>query len=132
MIRAFVLYMLGPLGRQALEFYLEHSLWINGLVVVYGALLALAHLNLRRLERRAVERLLGTAPPGPRAADSAPAAVPWEEIIASASFFPFVAGPTGLVPRRCRPDVLERLIPASRLKKLMEEARGQEGRGQQG
>lgn len=130
MIRALVQYMLGPLGRQALQFYIDHSLWINGLVVAYGALLAVAHLNLRRLEARAVEALLSQPSAGKPVHDAATAPVSWEEIIASASFFPFVAGKTGLIPRRCRPDVLDRLIPFSRLEKLLEDARQDKKRGQ--
>lgn len=128
MIRTFVLYMLGPWGRQVLQFYLDHSLWINGLVVAYGVLLAVAHLNLRRLENRAVEALRRRRSLGQGSATMAAGPLAWEEIIPGASFFPFVAGKTGLIPRRCRPDVLERLIPASRLEKLLEDTRQEEDR----
>lgn len=132
MIRTFVLYMLGPWGRQALQFYLDHSLWINGVVVIYGALLAIAHLNLRRLEARAVETLLRMQSQGKQDRHREAPSVSWEHIIAGSSFFPFVAGKTGLIPRRCRPEVLERLIPASRLQSLLNHARLENDRNRTG
>jgi hypothetical protein len=68
-------------------------LWINGAVVLYGILLTAAHLNQRRIQRAALphRRADGTVP-----ADDAF----WASIIKQASFFPLVAGPRSLIPRR--------------------------------
>jgi hypothetical protein len=122
MIRRLVEFFLGPLGMQALAFYNEHSLAINGGVVLYGAVLTLAHLNLRRIEAAAI-RTLRTDTSGPEAAH--PAEIPWEETIAQASFFPWVAHGTSLIPRRTRADTLRRLCPEG---ELLKKAGGLAGR----
>lgn len=132
MIRRLVEYMLGPLGMQVLAFYTEHSLIINGVVVLYGAVLTLAHLNLRRIEAAALQVLQaeagGKSSGGPElhASGKLPAnagtgrgVVPWEAVIAQASFFPLVARGTGLVPHRARPEALEALCPGSELLKQL-------------
>jgi len=141
MIRRMVEYMLGPLGMQVLAFYTEHSLIINGVVVLYGLVLTLAHLNLRRIEAAALQALQteagGKSSGGPEVhasgkrrpnAGMGPAVVPWEAVIAQASFFPLVAHGTSLVPRRARPDALEALCPSPRLHKKL--ARGGDGGGE--
>jgi len=128
-IRRLVEYMLGPLGMQVLAFYTEHSLIINGVVVLYGLVLTLAHINLRRIEAAAMRALQADAGaksdgPKPRAsgkpranAGTGQGVVPWEAVIAQASFFPLVARGTGLVPHRARPEALEALCPGSELLK---------------
>jgi hypothetical protein len=44
---------LGKYGRIALDFCLENSLIICGIVIVYGMLLAAAHNNLERIAKKA-------------------------------------------------------------------------------
>ena len=132
MIRRMVEYMLGPLGMQVLAFYSEHSLIINGAAVLYGLVLTLAHLNLRRIEAAAMRALQAEAagnpdgglkpPPSakPRAKGmTSQGAVPWEAVIAQASFFPLVARGTALVPHRARPEALEALCPGPELLKKL-------------
>jgi len=93
MVRSLVNWLLGPWGRDVLAFYVAHSLWINGAIVLYGVVLTAAHLNLRRIERAVQAR---------QNADGAAPSVDafWIEIIDQASFFPLVAGPRSLTPRR--------------------------------
>jgi hypothetical protein len=102
MVRALVNWLLGPWGREVLAFYVAHSLWINGAVVLYGALLTVAHLNLRRIAR--------AADPHRGADGSAPADDAfWTAMIKQASCFPLVAGPRSLIPRRTTPANLRLL-----------------------
>jgi len=93
MVRGLVNWLLGPFGRDVLAFYVAHSLWINGAIVLYGLVLTAAHLNLRRIERsvQAYRNADGSAP----AEDAF-----WAAVIEQASFFPLVAGPRSLAPRR--------------------------------
>lgn len=147
MIRRLVEYFLGPLGMQVLTFYVEHSLAVNSVVVLYGLVLTLAHLNLRRIEAAAVRALraetenqrgAGPKPSGRRGTASGPrdsegghparadgAAIPWEAVIAQASFFPLVARGTSLVPRRTRAAALEVLCPTVDLLKKLEQHRSE-------
>jgi hypothetical protein len=125
MIRRMVEFFLGPLGMQVLAFYVEHSLIINSAVVLYGLVLTLAHLNLRRIESAAL-RLLQAEAAG--RTDQDPPLAPggglaWEKVIAQASFFPLVARGTSLLPRRTHPAALRALCPASDLAARLEQQR---------
>ena len=51
MVRAFLDQMLGEFGRSLLVFYETNSLWINLLVVLYGALIVLSWSNLKNIRR---------------------------------------------------------------------------------
>ncbi|MFP4330481.1 MAG: hypothetical protein ACLFP6_07170 [Spirochaetaceae bacterium] len=46
----------GPLANSVLDFYLEYQLLFNTVVVLYGALLAVAHFNLQRIESFLLEQ----------------------------------------------------------------------------
>lgn len=46
----------GPLANRVVDFYLEHQLLLNTLVVLYGALLAVAHFNLQRIQAFLLEQ----------------------------------------------------------------------------
>src|SRR5512139_1725842 len=93
MVRGLVNWLLGPWGRDVLAFYVAHSLWINGAIVLYGIVLTAANLNLRRIDRAVqIYREAHGAVPQDDAF--------WAAIIEQASFFPLVAGPRSLTPRR--------------------------------
>ncbi|HLB65765.1 MAG TPA: hypothetical protein VJJ46_13055 [Anaerolineales bacterium] len=116
MIRRMVLYLLGPLGREVLEFYIAHSAVINGIVVIYALVLLLARRNLQRIEARAVEELKARVPFEQAAAlTGLPAGFSWTDIIRQSSFFPFVAGPNHWFPRLSRPGEIDRMSPLPRL-----------------
>jgi hypothetical protein len=116
MIRRMVLYLLGPLGREVLDFYIAHSVVINGLVVIYALILLLARRNLARIEARAAAELAARLPAGGAAAmTSFPSDFSWPAIIRQSSFFPFVAGPNHWIPRLSRPGEVESISPLSRL-----------------
>jgi hypothetical protein len=115
-----VLYLLGPLGREVLEFYIAHSAVINGLVVIYALVLLLARRNLARIEARAAAELAAHSPGGPSGLSSFPPGFSWPDIIRQSSFFPFVAGPNHWIPRLSRPGQIESLSPLSRLLERIE------------
>jgi hypothetical protein len=88
-----------------LAFYSAHSLWINGGVVLYGIVLTAAHINLRRIQRAAQARREQSGQKGEASAGNAF----WVETIRESSFFPLVAGPRSLIPRRTTAANLGRL-----------------------
>ncbi len=45
MIYAFVRSLIGNFGRALMDFYIENSLWINGLILGYALLVVFAHRN---------------------------------------------------------------------------------------
>lgn len=123
MITRMVLSLLGPLGRDVLEFYIAHSAVINGIVVIYALVLLLARRNLQRIQARAVEELRRHLPLG-QAADLAalPAGFSWDDMIRQSSFFPFVAGPNHWIPRLSRAGEIGRMSPLSKLLERLTEA----------
>lgn len=121
MIRRMVLYLLGPLGREVLDFYIANSAVINGIVVIYALVLLLARRNMGLIEARAAAELSARAPGGSAAGlTSFPAGFSWPDIIRQSSFFPFVAGPNHWIPRLCRPGEIEGISPLSRLLERIE------------
>lgn len=122
MVRQFVTFMLGEFGGRVLQFYIDHSLAINGIVVAYGAVLLVAHLNLRRIEKAALETVRRGLRSSRGADETSPSAdailegLCWREIIAQASFFPLVARGNSLIPRPSNVSNVEKLIPVSRLR----------------
>jgi hypothetical protein len=103
MVRQLVNWILGPWGREVLAFYVANSVWINGAVVLYGVVLLVANLNLRRIERGAA------AFPNLGAPDSSRRAY-WAEAVIRFSFFPLVAGSRSLIPRRTTAASVLRLL----------------------
>jgi hypothetical protein len=119
MLRAMVAYLLGPLGRQVLAWYVANSAWVNTIVVLYGVLLVVAQRNLHRIEQRALQTvqagLKGTAKDAQHVAGFS-----WQDIIEQSSFFPFVARGNSLLIHRSKSETLEKLMP---LAGLLERAR---------
>jgi hypothetical protein len=116
-----VLSLLGPLGREVLDFYIAHSAVINGLVVIYALVLLLARRNLARIEARAAAELTALLPAGGAGGmTSLPPDFSWPVIIRQSSFFPFVAGPNHWIPRLSRPGEIATISPLSRLLERIE------------
>lgn len=109
----------GDWGPWLLGLYLDHSIWINAIVVVYGAVLLLSWQNARRLRdhlrAEVAQQLEGRR--GEPELDSAD--VPWGEAL-SASRFPLIAAEWGLLPHRVSVEALQAVVP---LKDLLPEAR---------
>jgi hypothetical protein len=123
MVRQIILQLLGPLGRQALAFYIDHSAVINGLVVIYALVLLLARRNLQRIQAGALQDLRSRLSTDDLARlDEFPPGFSWPDIIRKSSFFPLVAGPSTWLPRPCRPADLHRISPLPRLLERIEGA----------
>jgi hypothetical protein len=125
MVRALVEYMLGPSGMAVLHYYESHSLVVNGIIVLYGALLTAAHLNLRRLKAAAIDVLRRRV----RGASGSPSQVidawdraDWERILRDASRFPLVAQGLSLAPRRSTASALAEMLPSDSLIEAVERA----------
>jgi len=48
MIFAFVRSLIGSVGREIMDFYLQNSLWINLIILMYAGLAALARMNYQK------------------------------------------------------------------------------------
>ena len=61
MFKALIELMLGQSGRFLIAQYNEYHVAINLVVIIYGTLLILAHLNLRQITRRMEAVMIGLA-----------------------------------------------------------------------
>ncbi len=113
--------MLGPSGVRVLEFYIAHSLPINGLIVLYAALLLGARLNLRRIEQLAlaeVRQQLEAARQSSTTRRKGRVRIPgpaWPELLARGSRFPLVAAGKAWYPRPATAATVEKLLPLQAL-----------------
>ena len=114
---------LGGPGVALLDFYLAQSLWINGLLILYVALVAIGRRNYRLLRRclltqlelelggnqqtrRQIERRLGKME------------LPWDTVLA-ASRFPLVALPSGWLLRPKNRRTLQAFFTPQKLTELL-------------
>jgi hypothetical protein len=102
---------LGKYGRIALDFCLENSLIICGIVLVYGIILAAAQNNLERIAKKAKslgeEDLFNTSKPeellGAKGEEF------WDEL-RHASNFPFISHSTKLLLYRINKQNIQKLL----------------------
>jgi hypothetical protein len=119
--------MLGPWGQRLLDFYLANSLWINGLILLYFAVLFASRWNYRKAQAAILAGLQARYPAttGKKAARDIRARLdqdgaPWEEGL-RATAWPFIAGPRGLLPRLKNARALQQLFPLDALATLYAE-----------
>jgi hypothetical protein len=102
---------LGKYGRIALDFCLENSLIICGIVIVYGMLLAAAHNNLERIAKKAKDlgkdELFNAGKP--EEALTAKSEEFWNEL-RNASGFPFISHSTKLLLYRTNKKNMQMLL----------------------
>lgn len=117
MIDAFIRSFLGDWGSTLLDFYLENSLWINGILLLYVLIVVLSRRNYRITlyslcnnlkakynaqvngkNRKQLERTLNRIE------------IPWDEALKSSSF-PLIASPKGLLPHYKSTKTLQHLYP---------------------
>lgn len=117
MVDIFTRSMLGPWGQRLLDFYLAHSLWINGLILLYFGVLFLSRWNYRRAQAAIVAGLQARYPEatGPKAARDIRARLdqdgaPWDAGL-RATIWPLIAGPRSLAPRLKSARALQQLLP---------------------
>jgi hypothetical protein len=128
MIDVVVRSMLGKGGIAFLDFYLQNSLWINGLIFLYAFLLVISRMVYRRtLEFFCTwvdERLSGggTLERKQLIAAIKRMQIPWEQA-KGASVFPFIARPSGLGIYLRNETTIEKWITAEVLAEAMLEKR---------
>lgn len=121
MVDIFTRSMLGPWGQRLLDFYLANSLWINGLILLYFAILFLSRWNYRRAQAAILAGLQARYGPtsGKKSAGEisgrlAQDGIPWEDGL-RATTWPLIAGPRGIVPRPKTARALQQLFPLDAL-----------------
>ena len=127
MVDIFTRSMLGPWGQRLLDFYLANSLWINGLILLYFAILFLSRWNYRRAQAAILAGLQARyAPTGGKksvreiSGRLAQDGVPWEDGL-RATAWPLIAGPRAIVPRLKTARALQQLLPPDALAALYAE-----------
>lgn len=104
----------GDWGPLLLDLYFKNSVWINTIVVVYGAFLMLSWWNLRRMRDQLRDEVTRQLEKRPGKVDKASLNIPWGDAL-EASRFPFIAAEWGFLPKRVSMDNLQALIPVDDL-----------------
>ena len=125
MIYAFIRATLGPIGVAVLDFYIANSLWINGLVLLYGLLVVLAQRSFERSCQTLVGDLQSQY--GQQFQQKSPKSVlntlkkisiPWDRALGSSSF-PLMTPPGSIriYPKSLR--TFQRFLPLEKLAELV-------------
>jgi hypothetical protein len=111
--------LMGQSGMALLRVYEANSLWINLLVLVYGAWVVVSWVNLKKIRTvliRALMRQMADQADLPAGEGlKTPYVIPWEEAISQVRF-PFVAQQSALLPRRLTVQAVQSMLPADDLK----------------
>jgi hypothetical protein len=125
MIDGFIRATLGPVGVTVLDFYIANSLWINGLVLLYGLLVVLARRSFELSRQSLINSLQNQY--GPRFEQRKPEAVlrilkklsiPWKDALVSSSF-PFITPPGSIRIFPKRLATLQKLLPLETLAQFL-------------
>ena len=129
MLRAFIENFMGQFGTALLNLYEANSLWINSLVVLYGAWIVLSWINLKNIRGRLIQELAGQLRSQGAAGEAAEFSgsrkslrgldIPWEGVVREARF-PFIAHQAALWPKRLSVESVQALLPEE---ELLEDAR---------
>lgn len=103
----------GTIGRYAygvIDWYIEHQLVLNLVVVAYGIIVAVAHVNLKRIEQLLTER--AGSDDVPKAASAfAKGELDLEmSEVREAAILPFIASPFFFGVHRMNPTTIEMVI----------------------
>lgn len=116
MFDIFIRSLLGPWGQNILDAYIANSLGINGLILLYFAILVLSRWNYRRTQAAIVAGLQAryAQSSGKKTTRDIRArlvrdGVPWEAGL-NASFWPLIAGPRHVIPRLKNTPTLQKLF----------------------
>jgi len=108
----------GQFGTDLLNFYQANALWINLLVLAYGAWVVLSWINLKNIRKVLLLSLLDQLRPQVdpesgkvvRKKDGSALIIPWESAIGQAHF-PFIARQSALLPRRVSIETAQAMLP---------------------
>jgi hypothetical protein len=116
MIDVIVRSFIGEWGQRALDFYVENSLWINGLILLYFVIIVIARRNYRFIIISLVEDLknkygnkLKGENPSQISKQLQRLEIPWETALKTSSF-PFVTPPGGFRPHWKSEKTFHRLL----------------------
>ncbi|MBN1266102.1 MAG: hypothetical protein JXA25_11455 [Anaerolineales bacterium] len=117
MIDAIIRSFLGGFGGKVLDFYSEHSLWINGTILLYALLVIIGRSSYSSLLRAMTTELLRMNPDtlknkSVQSLQSIFARIelPWNTVVKKVSF-PFLVPPKKMRPYFKNPENAARLIP---------------------
>jgi hypothetical protein len=126
MIYAFIRGYIGGFGRALMDFYIAHSFVINGIVLVYGLLVYLAHISYLKAYRFVLEKLGVDLTPMEK---NKPAKIPtrpdfsqldWHEI-GRTYWFPLIAAPRSLWVTLKTQAVLEHYFGEAQITELFKQ-----------
>jgi len=117
MIDALVRRFLGTAGTGLLDFYVQHSLWINVLLFTYVVLVVFARRNYGRVAQHILAEFLQKH--GDKLARKSPKEIralllkwkiPWENGM-QAGWFPFISSPQGILLRLKSDRTFQKIFP---------------------
>lgn len=121
MLKILISYMLGPFGMMLENWYINNSLLINSVVVLYGILLVVSHLNYKKILDCALQHS-ETERKNNKFDESSPYL--WARAIEEGSFFPLVSGSVSLLPKRANVDgILSLTVKDKRWRKIIGEVK---------
>jgi len=117
MIDALVRRFLGTAGTGLLDFYVQHSLWINVLLFTYVVLVVFARRNYGQVAQHILAEFLQKY--GDKLARKSPKEIralllkwkiPWENGM-QAGWFPFISSPQGILLRLKSDRTFQKIFP---------------------
>jgi hypothetical protein len=123
MIDSLVRGVLGTAGSRLLDFYLQHSLWINILLFTYAMLVVFARRNYSQVAQYILAGFIQQH--GDKLSKKSPKEIrtllskwkiPWESGM-QAGWFPFVSSPQGLLLRLRSVRTFQKIFTMDRLVK---------------
>jgi hypothetical protein len=108
----------GQFGTDLLNFYQANALWINLLVLAYGAWVVLSWINLKNIRKvlllALIDQLRSQVDPASGKVvlkkDGADLVIPWDRVVGQAGF-PFIAKQNGLLPHRVSIETARAMLP---------------------
>jgi len=117
MIDALIRGSLGTTGTGLLDFYVQHSLWINALLFMYALLVVVARRNYGQVAEHILADFFNKY--GDKLARKSPNEIralllkwkiPWENGM-QAGWFPFISSPQGILLRLKNDRTFQKIFP---------------------
>lgn len=125
MIDGFIRGTLGPLGVTILDFYIANSIWINGLILLYGLLVVLARRSFELSRQSLISALQSQHPQQFEHKKLASVLntlkkinIPWEQSLESSSF-PLIAPPGSILVYPKKLETFQKLLPLDKLAEIL-------------
>lgn len=116
MVRSLIESLLGNVGTSILNFYEANSLWINGIILLYGIVILLSWSNYKSIRRSLILSVVEQLCQKSEAELREPVGrllnglvIPWDGTL-QRTWFPLVAEQTAFLPRRLNLERLKKMI----------------------